>query len=289
MTDSAAEQPALSAYLRNAAETLAAAHLPSPLREAEFLLLHALGITRSERIMQANRILTPAEIRRCDAYIRRRAAREPAAYITGEKGFYNHVFRVTPDTLIPRPDSECLIEAARERFAERAGESLRILDICTGGGCLLVSAVHLFPRATGTGTDICAAALRVAARNARDTGAAPRTRFIQADGVNGLQGNFDIIFCNPPYIPEGAKATLQTEVSGYEPAQALFSGTDGFDLYRTLLPAFPRLLAKNGAAFCECGDDQTEALSALGAAAGLRTENVLYDLAPSPRGVVFNK
>ena len=223
--------------------------------DAELLLAHALGISRNELLLRQQDLAVPS---RFDALIDRRIKGEPIAYITGVRDFWTISLRVTPDVLIPRPDTETLIEAAIDHFQGRAPE--RILDLGTGSGALLLAALDHWPQATGIGVDSSAPALAVARTNAEHLGLAGRASFQRGDWAEGMVERFDLILANPPYIESDAE--LAGDVL-HEPSSALFAGVDGLDDYRRIAPMIARLLAKGGVAAIEIGHDQRESVSAL--------------------------
>ncbi len=251
--------------------------------EAEMLMAHALGVSRSAMLLAHMRDCVPAGF---EPMLARRLEDEPVAYIIGETEFYGRCFRVTPDVLIPRADSETTLLAA----LEAASASARILDCGTGSGCLLLSLMAERPNARGIGIDRSEAALAVARENARALGLEQRTEFRCADWTksgwaSGL-GRFDLIVANPPYIEEGAE--LDRSVRDHEPAGALFAGRDGLDDYRTLIPQLPELLTPGGAAVLEIGHRQGEAVSALAGAAGFAAD-LRYDLAGRDRALTLHR
>ena len=218
----------------------------------------------------------------------RRATGEPVAYITGEAEFWSLPLTVTPDTLIPRGDSETLIEEAQRLFAGRP--PMRILDLGTGSGALLLAALTVFPRAEGLGIDASIGAAKVAMQNAAALGLGGRAEVRCADWyaegwVAALHPPFDLILCNPPYVAEHS-ADLAADVRAFEPASALFAGADGLDDYRHLIPQLPLLLAENGVALFEIGFDQADSVSAIAGAAGL-SARVVRDLSGHTRCVVM--
>lgn len=217
--------------------------------------------------------------------IARRAAREPIAYITGVREFWSLDFHVTPDVLIPRADSECLIEAVLKRRAP--SKPWTVLDLGVGSGCLLCALLHEMPSARGLGIDRSKAALEVAKDNAARLGLGARASFIAADWASGVEARFDIIIANPPYIPAGEKPALPADVSDFEPSDALFSGTDGFDAYGEILRAAPRLLAPEGLLILEAGDGQAARLRDMVSKAlpGAQT-TIVNDLKGLARGVL---
>lgn len=253
--------------------------------DAEILMAHALGLARSEMLMRQSTLAVPEVFA---SLVERRAAAEPVAYIRGTQDFWDFELAVTPDVLIPRGDSETLIEMAIEAFAERAAPEW-ILDLGTGSGALLLAALSVFPVAQGIGVDSSAAALAVAEGNAAKLGFANRAVFRRASwldtGWADSLSRFDLILCNPPYVDEGA--ALDATVALYEPHSALFAGPEGLADYRVLIPQIPALLAKGGVAIFEIGFAQAEAVSDLATRAGLSTE-MRRDLAGKPRAVRFS-
>ncbi len=229
--------------------------------DAEVLLAHLLGIDRGALLLSRDRKIDTEAF---DKLVTRRAAQEPVAYITGEREFWSLPLRVTPAVLIPRPDSETLIEAA---LAEVARPPATILDLGTGSGALLLAALCEWPGASGLGVDASAAALAVAADNAVRLGFGDCARFAVGDWGAGLDSKFDLIFSNPPYIADNEP--LAPDVYDHEPASALFAGADGLADYRRLVPQLPGLLAPGGIAVIEIGATQAAAVRALAAAAGL--------------------
>lgn len=249
--------------LRAAAGRLAATSDTGRL-DAELIAAHLLGTSRADLLLRHMAEPAPAGF---NALIERRAAREPVAYITGRQEFYGLTFAVSPAVLIPRGDSETVVEAA----LEAAPAAARVLDCGTGSGALLLALLAHRPQAQGTGIDRSPAALAIAAGNARALGLAGRARFRQADwhaaGWTGGLGRFDLILANPPYVESAAE--LEPEVRGHEPAGALFAGPEGLDDYRVLVPQLPGLLAPGGVAVVEIGYRQAAAVGAIASAAGL--------------------
>jgi len=251
--------------IRAAAEALAPVSDTARL-DAELLIAHALGLTRSDMLLKAMRDPAPPG---CPALVERRAAHEPVAYITGAVEFYGLTLKVTPATLIPRSDSETLVEAAREAFADRPGPE-RILDLGTGSGALLLAAMSIWQSAEGLGLDRSEAAVAVARANAASLGMAARAQLCPGDwhapGWSAALGTFDLILCNPPYVE--VDADLNPQVRDFEPASALFAGLEGLDDYRILIPQLRALMNPDGVAILEIGANQGEAVSSLASAAG---------------------
>lgn len=250
--------------LRAAAQQLSATSDTARL-DAEMLMAHALGVTRSDLLLRHMRDPVPE---RFAALVGRSAAHEPVAYITGVQEFFGLPFAVSPAVLIPRGDSEVLVEAA---LAVR-GDARRVLDCGTGSGALLLAVLHALPLASGVGIDASAAALDVAQGNAQALGLAGRAAIVRADWhqrgwADALGGPFDLVLANPPYVEQDAP--LDRSVSDHEPASALFAGPQGLDDYRVLIPQLPALLALGGAALVEIGAAQAAAVGAIAAAAGL--------------------
>lgn len=267
--------------IRAATEQLGA-RTDSARLDAELLMAEALGITRSNLFLHHMHEPEPAGFA---ALVARRAAHEPVAYIRGYQEFFGLPFQVSPDVLIPRGDSETLVEAA---LAARPN-ARRILDCGTGSGALLLAALSELPQASGVGIDRAGGAVAMARANAERLGLTARARIIQADWqapdwTAGLGGPFDLILANPPYVETGAD--LASDVRDFEPAGALFSGADGLDDYRILVPQLPGLLAPDGMALVEIGATQAEAVSAIGGAAGLDS-TVHRDLGERNRVIAF--
>ena len=243
--------------------------------DAEVLLAHLLGTDRGDLFLNPDREIDAAAFA---ALVDRRAAHEPVAYITGHREFWSLDLIVTPAVLIPRPDSETLIEVALA-----SGITPRtILDLGTGSGALLLAALTEWPHATGVGIDASAAALEVAARNAARLGLADRARFQPGDWGQGLTSRFDLVLCNPPYVE--TTADLAPDVRDHEPAGALFAGADGLDDYRRIIPQLPGLLIPGGMAVVEIGHTQAAAVIAL---AGAFNVTIHQDLAGCDRCLVF--
>ena len=267
--------------LAEAAAILAEAGIEAPAREARLLLLHALGRPATALLDRTEPVLAPA----LPPLLARRAAREPMALILGRQGFWTLDLEVSPDTLIPRADSEAIVEAA----LAAAPAPRRVLDLGTGTGCLLLAVLSERPGAWGLGIDLSPDAAALAARNARTTGLAARTAFLAADWSAPLSGTarFDLIFSNPPYIPTQDLAGLMPEVLAHEPPRALDGGPDGLAAYRHIIATLPALLAPGGVAVLEVGIGQAADVAALATALGLSHITTRPDLAGIPRAVVL--
>lgn len=223
----------------------------TPRLDAELLLAHALGITREAMLLRDHPVSGAFA-----ALVERRAAGEPVAYITGKRAFWTIELAVGPGVLIPRPDSETLIEAAIGHFGGHAPR--RILDLGAGPGTLLLAALDHWPDATGLGIDSSEIALACARANA-DAIAPGRAAFRLGDWAEAIEERFDLVLCNPPYVAEGA-ADPSTR---FEPLEALFAGPDGLDAYPALAPRLPGLVAANGLVALEIGHDQRDPVAAL--------------------------
>ena len=260
------------------ADAVARIDSPASRLDAELLMAHALGVTRDALLLRHLGDATPPAFA---ALLERRLRHEPVAYITGSRGFWSIDLQVGPGVLIPRADSEVLIEAAIARFPDRAA-SLDILDLGTGPGTLLLAALAEWPNARGLGVDSSPVALDYARRNAAALGLSGRATLRLGDWLEGVEGPFDLILCNPPYI--GEQESLGPEVRDHEPAEALFAGDDGLDDYRRIVPRLPAHLAPGGIAVLEIGWTQADAVSALVRDAGL-TPALHHDLAGRPRAI----
>ena len=249
--------------------------------DAELLMAHALGVTRSELLLRHMADAPPPGF---PALVARRAEHEPVAYILGRKEFFSREFAVTHDVLIPRMDSETTVAAALEAMPSPH----RVLDCGVGSGALLLTVLAERPEATGVGIDRSDEALAVAARNAERLGLRARVRLLRRDWdeerwADDL-GSFDLILANPPYVEDDAP--IAAAVRRWEPAGALFAGSDGLDAYRSLVPQLPALLEPGGAAVLEIGATQAEAVSAIAVAAGSSSE-LHRDLGGRPRALVL--
>jgi release factor glutamine methyltransferase len=278
---------ALSEALRLVAQSFRGAGIESPEVDARALFCHALRLARSQLIAQDDRILKPREIDVISALAARRLRHEPVSRILGKKEFWSVSLAVTPDVLVPRPETETVVEAALD-FVVRGGlrmQKLRILDVGTGSGALLLALLGELPNAVGVGTDISAAALDVARANAERNKLAARCTFIACDIAAGLQGPFDLIVSNPPYVARGEIASLAPEVRDYDPALALDGGADGLDGYRAIAADASRLLAPGGNLIVELGIGQEPAVRALFTNAGLKVGAARDDVAGIPRAL----
>ena len=240
---------------------LAAAGIETARGDAWLLLAAATGRERASLMAAGAQAIAAVEQSRLDELVRRRSAREPMAYILGEREFWSLAFQVTPAVLIPRPESETVVEAALAQIKDRRAP-LRVLDLGTGSGCLLLALLSELPAATGVGVDLSAEALALARANAARLRLAGRARFEQGSWGAGLEGVFDLIVANPPYVGAAELATLEPEVRQFEPQIALIAGPEGLCAYRALIPDCVRLLAEGGSVALEIGQGQGDAVAA---------------------------
>jgi release factor glutamine methyltransferase len=259
--------------------------------DAEVLMGHVLGLTREQLLASADFLLSEVHLRRYHELLRRRLEREPIAYITGRQEFWSLEFRVLPDVLIPRPETERLVEISLALARELSKtSSLQVLDIGTGSGAIAISLAKELPSAVIWATDVSPAALEIARSNAAGNGVAARIRFFHGDlfeAVGEFTGRFTLIVSNPPYIRSAETDALEPEVSRWEPPGALDGGADGLDFYRRIARQARDYLAPNGAVAVEVGADMGKEVSRLFTAAGYYTGVAIFqDYAGRDRVVV---
>ncbi len=248
--------------LQRAARDLNGSGSPSPRLDAEVLLMRLLGMDRLQLSMQPERGLSPEEAAGFTRWIERRRLGEPVAYILGEKEFWSLRFEVGPEVLIPRPETECLIEELL-RFYRPPGEGLRVLDIGTGSGAIGVVLARELPAARVVATEISPGALAVARRNALAHGVDDRMTFLEGDLFAAVSGVFDIICSNPPYIPADEYDILPAGIREFEPRGALIAGPDGVDFHRKIIREGAHRLKAGGRIFLEIGEGQRDLVEAL--------------------------
>lgn len=282
--------PDLGASIASARRALARAFrlggLDSPDPDARLLIEHALALDHAGLISAQERALTSAERERIAALARRRLSGEPVARIRGSKEFWGLDLEVTEAVLVPRPETETLVETALALIRPDGARPLRIADLGTGSGALLIALLHEWPAAHGIATDRSLAALAVARRNAVRHGVAARAAFVACDFGAALAGGFDLVVSNPPYIPHGEIAGLAPEVRDFDPMLALDGGADGLDAYRAITADAARLLRPGGTLIVEVGHGQAGAVNALVTANALTALPTRPDLAGIPRAVV---
>ncbi|HEY4136268.1 MAG TPA: peptide chain release factor N(5)-glutamine methyltransferase [Alphaproteobacteria bacterium] len=282
------ETATIGAALKAAAARLAAGGVAEARLEARVLAGAALDLSREALLTRDGQPAAPDGLARLDALVARRIVGEPTARLLGRQEFWSLDFGLGPETLIPRADSETIIEAALAGIPDRAAP-LRVLDFGTGSGCLLLALLSELPAARGLGVDASAATLAVATSNAERLGLAARAEFRQGDWGAGLAGPFDVIVSNPPYIPDADIAGLAPEVARFEPRRALAGGDDGLDCYRALAPHVARLVAADGVAVFEIGQGQADDVQRIMEAAGLRPAGRRADLAGIARALSFTR
>jgi release factor glutamine methyltransferase len=273
----------IGAVLKWAADDFRTRGIESPRLDAEVLLAHALSCSRTQLIIDMMRPLATEELSRFRELVKRRRHREPVAYLRGEREFYGRTFRVDARVLVPRPDTETLIDVALLR-TRHLSMSARVLDLCTGSGCVAITLALTRPTTQVTATDISQAALALAEENALRLGA-PSVAFARADLFGELRGPFDLITANPPYIASAEIATLAPDVRQFEPRLALDGGDDGLVLVRRILEEAPARLAKGGVLAMEIGAGQAEAVAALFLERGFADVERARDLARIERVV----
>jgi release factor glutamine methyltransferase len=267
-----------------AARLLREARIAAPELDARLLLCHAAGLTHEAYVAGINETLAPDAAARFGGYVARRLAGEPVSRIIGIREFYGRPFRIDSSTLDPRPDTETLIEAALA-LARHEGP-LRLLDLGTGTGCILITLLAELPRATGIGIDKSLPALELARANAASLGVGDRALFMAGDWLEAVRGTFDLVVANPPYLSAADMAGLSNEVGAHDPRDALDGGPDGLSAYRRIAPRLGKVLRPGGIALFEIGHTQAEAVFSLLAKEGLILEQGPWrDLAGRPRVV----
>jgi len=256
--------------------------------DARLLLLTALGIPATTLVTHPDTPLTAEESETLASFARRRLNHEPVARIVGIREFWGLPFRLSPETLVPRPDTETVVETALDLLPDRQAP-LRIVDFGTGSGCILVALLHELPRATGLGVDLSPGALATALTNADENGVGERCHFALSRWADAVSGPFDLIVSNPPYIASGVIPTLDEEVREHDPRLALDGGPDGLEPYRILLSEAGRLLAPGGLLAVEIGYDQAEELRSLAGSHGLEILRIAHDLSGNPRCVAMRR
>jgi release factor glutamine methyltransferase len=274
-----------------AAQSLRQAGVETPELDARLLLCHAAGLSHEAYIGNACQALRPEAGAALDAAIARRLKREPVSRIVGIREFYGRAFLVDRHTLDPRPDTETLTEAALAHV-DRAGlrhAPLKVLDLGTGTGCILITLLVELPEAEGVGIDLSPEALALAAANAERLGVASRAGFVLSDWLDAVRGRFDLVLANPPYLAESELGTLAGEVLLYDPMLALYGGEDGLDAYRRIAAGADRVLTEAGRLLLEIGPFQVDPVTEILQEAGLETDAIKHDLARRPRVVMAGR
>ncbi|MFT3811042.1 MAG: peptide chain release factor N(5)-glutamine methyltransferase [Micropepsaceae bacterium] len=273
-----------AALIAKAATQLMLAGLETPQREARLLLAHVLEVEAAELALIPDRPVGPQEAARFAEAVERRAGHEPFAYITGRRDFWTLELEVSPATLIPRPDTETLVETAL-KIVGHVRAPVRILDLGTGTGAILLALLTELPRAEGVGVDVSDEALEIARRNALRAGAGDRARFSKSSWWSDVTGEFDLIVSNPPYIPSREIVELDADVRDFEPRLALDGGPDGLAAYRAILSVAGQRLSENGAVLFEVGAGQAGDVAAMMRASGLPYTATRRDLGGHERVV----
>lgn len=263
--------------LRKSALMLTQKNIESAMLDARILLEHVLGITREKLLLLLDSSVDNEQLKIFNELLERRMKREPVAKIIGRREFWGLDFQVNKNTLDPRPDSETLIEFILKHVTSRA-KPFRILDLGTGSGCLILSLLSELPLARGVGVDICKEAIFLAQGNAKSLSLNERVEFIRSDWYEEIEGKFDIILSNPPYIPTGDIAMLEDEVSVFEPYLALDGGKDGLYCYREIINNLSCFMEEDGIAVFELGAGQYEDVAGIAAQNGLRASGFSRDL-----------
>jgi release factor glutamine methyltransferase len=274
---------ALVTLWTNVKRRLEAAGVDTPVFDARLLVEAGAGVSRLDIVTDPRRVLNDEQVAAVDALTRRREAREPMAHIIGRRHFWTIELAVTQDVLIPRPETELLVESAIHILP--ADQPASVLDLGVGSGAILFAILKERPNAIGVGVDISGDALAIARLNAVALGMSDRVDLRVSDWTADVEGEFDLVVSNPPYIPSNDIDALQPEVAHFEPRLALDGGVDGLNAYRAIIAALPRLLKPGGAFALEVGIGQAEDVRALAEAAGLSTGPAKRDLAGIPRVV----
>ena len=274
--------------LRELHRTLAEAGFETAALDARLLLLEVLKISATELITGSDVPLTPEQSETLSAFAQRRLNHEPVARIVGTREFWGLPFRLSPETLVPRPDTETLIETVLDLLPDRQAP-LRAVDFGTGSGCILVALLHELSNATGLGVDLSFGALVTARTNAHDNRVDDRCHFVLSRWADAVSGPFDLIVSNPPYIASGVIPSLDEEVREHDPRLALDGGPDGLEPYRILMAEAERLLVPGGLLVVEIGYDQAEGLSHMAKLHDLEILRIAHDLSGNPRCIAMKR
>lgn len=279
----------LSEHLKQARHVLKQGGIESADLDARILLAQAMGFSAEEMILKSGAMVPSEALERFNIFIQRRLTHEPVSRILGRREFWGLSFKVTPDTLDPRPDSETLVSETLKILSLSNKKDLKIADFGTGTGCLLLALLSELPKASGIGIDISQGAIDTAKENALALGLSDRARFEVADWKSFPLNSFDWILCNPPYIPETELKNLAPDVANFDPHGALFAGRDGLDCYRDLARVLPGFLTQEGGVSLETGFDQASQVADIFNNSGFTVLHIAKDIQGHDRCVMIKK
>ena len=278
--------PTIGGLVREIAARFESAGLDSPRLDARILVAHVLGFEPNHVFTKSDEVFDAATRRDAEKLVKRRLAHEPVSRIIGTREFWGLEFVLAPETLDPRPDTETLVSAALEFMPYFNRSPVRVLDLGTGTGCILLAILSEWPDAIGLGVDISEGAVAAATANAARLGIAQRAEFRAGSWAEGVTDVFDVVVSNPPYIAEGERSHLSAEVAEFDPPMALFGGVDGLAAYRAMLPSARRIIAPGGRIIIEIGSGQATAVTELLGPAGFEIEAQKNDIAQIVRCLV---
>jgi release factor glutamine methyltransferase len=279
----------LGGALRHLRDAFSKAGIETPELDARLLLEWATGADRLAVLTSPERELHASEAARLHDAMRRRLAHEPVHRVIGRRGFYGLEFELSPDTLEPRPDTECLVELVLRHLKGREDEALSLLDLGTGTGILAISLLANMPNARAVATDISSGALAMCSKNADANGVSARLTCVQSNWFEAIEGRYDVIVSNPPYIPTAVFSSLSPEVREFDPARALDGGADGLDAYRAFAEGAAGHLAENGFVALEIGHDQRALVSRIFEDSGFTLLEAMSDLGGKERALLFKR
>lgn len=267
---------------------LAQSGIDQPPLEARILLGHVLNISPEALLAAQEEFLSEENFSAFAKLVARRVQRVPIAHLISIKEFYSLKFEVNENVLIPRPDSEVLIDEALDIFTQSSSRNIKILDLGTGSGCLLLTLLHHLPKASGVGVDSSSKAIEIAQKNCTNLRLGDRAKFLNVNWNQlEIDENFDLIISNPPYIESAAIQDLERDVKDYEPSIALVGGEDGLLCYRQIMPIISKLIADNGVAIIECGQDQHSAIAKIACESRLEIKKYSEDLSGIVRAITL--
>jgi release factor glutamine methyltransferase len=279
----------LGGALMHLRDAFSKAGIDKPELDARLLLEWATGADRLAVLTSPDRMMGASQAARLRDAMARRLAHEPVHRIIGRRGFYGLEFELSPDTLEPRPDTECLVELALKHCRGREEEALSLLDLGTGTGIIAISLLAHLPNSRAIATDISSGALEMCGRNAQVNGVLQRLKCVQSNWLEAVEGRFDVIVSNPPYIPTGVISSLSPEVREFDPERALDGGADGLDAYRALAKGAAARLAEKGIIALEIGHDQRASVSRIFEDSGFALLEAARDLGGNDRALLFTR